>query len=326
MNKVFLAPIRIKLPTVFGMKSVNSWLLKGEENILIDCGEDTLECRAALTIGLKEHGLEISNIDRVVISHAHVDHIGMASWLATEHDISIWVSELVFPWAVDTEHCWQEREHYLGNQISHYLGEEGRQLFFHSYIDMMDKVMAVWRAVPREMVHVFSSEGPINFGTQTWQVLHLPGHAATQSGFYQAQNQWFISSDALLRLTPTPVIEPRKDGCDYRFPIVEMMNSLKRIKSLPIKHVYPGHYRAFDDPDLKIEEQIGRIEQRTFECHQLILGGNLQAVDLYRQMYPGKFYLPAFNMVLAYLDLLTERKQVTRVVENGQVYFKKIGH
>ena len=77
-------PIRIELPTMYGMKSVNAYLFLTPELTLIDCGEKTDASWDALQTALAKHGLAIKDIKRVIITHAHVDHIGMAHKISEE--------------------------------------------------------------------------------------------------------------------------------------------------------------------------------------------------------------------------------------------------
>jgi len=76
-------PIRIELPTIYGMKSVNAYLFLDPEPTLIDCGEKTDASWKALQSALAVYNLAVKDIKKVIITHAHVDHIGEAQ---NEHD------------------------------------------------------------------------------------------------------------------------------------------------------------------------------------------------------------------------------------------------
>ncbi len=103
-------PIRIELPTVFGMSTVNSYLFPGNEPTLIDTGEDNANALQALEDGLGTQGLVVEALAHVYIAHAHVDRIGMASSLAKRSGATVHVSNLVYDWAVQPERSWQIRK------------------------------------------------------------------------------------------------------------------------------------------------------------------------------------------------------------------------
>jgi len=103
----------ITLPCIFGMKTVNAFILKGDEVVLIDSGENTDESYAAMIAGLKSHQLEVTDIDRIVITHAHVDHIGMAQRVAEAANAKVWVSEKTHPYALDPTAQWGIRKNLI---------------------------------------------------------------------------------------------------------------------------------------------------------------------------------------------------------------------
>ena len=91
------------------MGTVNSYLVQGDRKSLIDCGEDTNESFEAMLSGLRSEGLSPTDIDDIFITHAHVDHIGMAERIAAKADCQVYVSDLVEPWALDLENNWDRR-------------------------------------------------------------------------------------------------------------------------------------------------------------------------------------------------------------------------
>ncbi len=316
-----MEPQRIILPTAFGMGGVNSWLIKGDEIVLIDCGEHDPESHRTLIAGLKEHKLTIADIDRVIITHAHVDHIGMAGWLAAEHGKEIWVSEKVAPWAVDPGEQWQLRKVFLQERMDFYIGAQAKFHFLAAFDSLMNGVHKVWHPIPIEHIRRFDSSGEFLIGGVRWLALYLPGHSATQTAFIHEDKGWLVSADALLRLIPTPVLELYNFSGSVSAPIVRLLESFHFLDSLMINRVYPGHFDIFDDAHDKLKEQITRLESRTDDCYSLISSGITDVFSLYNALYPGKFFLPAFNMTLAYIDLLLSRGRVIRIEEDEAVSF-----
>ena len=102
-NSSMTKPIRLELPTVFETMSVNSWLFIEPEPVLIDCGEKTDKTWDALNKHLHSHGLNISDISKVVITHGHLDHMGMANKICQHSNAEIWMNELIYDWAIDLE-------------------------------------------------------------------------------------------------------------------------------------------------------------------------------------------------------------------------------
>src|SRR6476469_3640338 len=75
-----LPPIhQLSLPTPFKVGPVNSYIVDTEPLTLVDCGPLTEEAWAALEAGLAAHGWRVQDIGRLIITHGHVDHWGLAA-------------------------------------------------------------------------------------------------------------------------------------------------------------------------------------------------------------------------------------------------------
>src|SRR6266576_5675308 len=76
--------VRISLPTPFYIGPVNVYLIPEEPLTLIDTGPKTKEAIEALRSGLRKAGFLVSDIRRIVLTHAHEDHCGLARSLRDE--------------------------------------------------------------------------------------------------------------------------------------------------------------------------------------------------------------------------------------------------
>src|SRR3954469_25417216 len=71
-------PLPIPLPLAH-VGSVNAWLLRGDPITLIDTGPRDDGALAALEAGLRAHGLRVEDIELVLATHHHLDHVGLAA-------------------------------------------------------------------------------------------------------------------------------------------------------------------------------------------------------------------------------------------------------
>jgi len=147
---------RIELPTMFGMKTVNAFLIKGDKITLIDAGENTTASMDKLKADLKSHGLKISDIEEVIITHAHVDHIGGAGGILKECDATLRVSDIVLPWAVDHQAMFAYREKVMTNTMTNLMPAAALQFFEAFYGDFKDKMKDVWTDVPQDRIETWS--------------------------------------------------------------------------------------------------------------------------------------------------------------------------
>src|SRR2546429_9333927 len=70
--------VPISLPTPFYIGPVNVYLIAEDPLTLIDTGPKTKEATEALREGLRSAGFLVSDIRRIVLTHAHEDHCGLA--------------------------------------------------------------------------------------------------------------------------------------------------------------------------------------------------------------------------------------------------------
>lgn len=300
------APIQLELPTPFAVGPVNAWLFVQPEVVLVDCGQDTPDCRAALWAGLAAHGVTPADIDRIIITHPHVDHVGLAGALVAAGARSVWVSDAAYGWIADHPASWQTRVDYIA-QIADTLGlpPEWRD----AYVAFMRAMPALWGTIPPAALRRYPIDGQLEFGGLTWDVLYMPGHTQTQTCFHAPATGWLLSADMLLARAPVPVIEPPLDGTtDNRVRgLPQFVASLAQLATRPITRVFPGHGAPFDNAAATIARQQQRIAARTAETLAHVAAGQQTLVELLAALYPDFPPAARFNalgMALGYLDLL----------------------
>lgn len=312
------APIHIELPTPFMVGPVNTFLLKEPEPILIDCGLNIAMTHDALTTGLAEHDLQLSDIKRIVITHAHVDHMGAANWICQHSDAEVWVSDLVYDWAADLKEKWEERVAFMEGIIAKTgLSAESQQ----GVLRYFRSVPELWDSVPVDRLRTFAIDDVLEMGGGHWEVLHLSGHATHQTGFWNAENGWLFSADCLLPRTPVPVIEFDQDDPTKRSLGLPLhIKSLEKLAELPVNCVYPGHGEPFGNHREVIFGQIGRIHKRKEQCYELVAAGLTTLPQLTDKMYghyPPAGRFTGLSTIVGYLDLLRAENRVTESEIDG---------
>ncbi len=318
-TKSYSSPIRIELPSVFGMKTVNSYLYLEPEPTLIDCGENTMVSWNTLQAGLAEHQLEVADIQKIIITHAHVDHIGMAGKISEYSGATVWISEYLREWVIHSE----EMQKVRFDTIIGTLEERGNSPLIERFRNYFNQFDSIWSVIPSNKIAVFPMEGELEFGGQTWQIIYAPGHCINQTCFYQAESKQLFSADMLLRITPTPVIDIGLERPYKRHKsIFQLLESYQKFAVMDIEVVYPGHYEIFYETEKLIERQLRRIEERKLECLKWIQEGVSDFFVLLLKLYGRQISMPATAMLVGYLDLLeAENRIVVLKTDNGLRYY-----
>lgn len=314
-------PIRIELPTNFGMKTVNAYLFKYPEPVLIDCGEKTPASWNTLQKALQLHGLKINDLSKVVITHAHVDHMGMAGEIARHSHASIWVSTLVSDWATQLDVMQQNRGQLIDKVIRKMLPEEPNP-FRIAFSKVFGDFQKFWDPIPENRLHIFDLEEKLDLGGNSWEVIYAPGHCINQTCFYQRESRQLLSADMLLAKTPTPVMDADPSAPQERVKsIFALLDSFERFAQLDINTVFPGHYEPFSNHRHLIRQQVRRIQLRKETCFSLIKDGNHDFSSLLAQLYNNRVFPPAFPMLVGYLDLLEAEGRIIAQEKAGKIQF-----
>ena len=318
-------PIRLELPTGFQFGTVNAYLFTDPKPVLVDTGLKSEASWAALQDGLAEYGLTVADLDQVIITHPHVDHCGQARRITEQSQAQIWIADLGQPWLLDLPTHFQQRADYY-RQV--YLP---RWAFSPAATELILKqlttLVEMCEAVPEERVKTFRVGDSLEMGGLLWQVLHAPGHANSQTCFYQADSRQLLAADMLLAKAPAPVLErPTSSDPSSQPPaLAQFLESLAMVEALEIDQVYPGHGEPFADYRTVIRRQRERIRQRLEECLGLIAAGDRTVAVLMAKMYPKKqLHLIGLWMLVGYLYLLEAEVRVgVQVKDREWHYFQK---
>ena len=310
-----IEPIRLELPTFEDM-SVNSWLFKGEENILIDCGERSTLSINALNNQLAQHGLRMEDISKVIITHAHYDHIGMAQYITQNSQATIWVSEMAHIWAVNLHEMLDRRSNAIDSSLAKYIETEQLSNFDEWSNEM---ILEFWQTVPEDRLEVFPMSGVLDINGVDWEIIYTPGHCLNQTCFYQRESGYLLSADMLLPIIPLPIMDAKREA---PFEAVKSLlmhyKSYDSLTALDIKKVFPGHMAAFENASEIIEKQKSRILSKKEKCMDLIDAGMNNFIELINNIYPNKVNMATALMVVGILEMLEEEGRIEVDIVNNK--------
>ena len=83
--------------------SVNAWLLRGDPLTLVDAGPRNDEALAALEAGLREHGVRLEDIELLIGTHHHLDHVGLFATVARRSGAQVAVVDALADYASEYE-------------------------------------------------------------------------------------------------------------------------------------------------------------------------------------------------------------------------------
>jgi glyoxylase-like metal-dependent hydrolase (beta-lactamase superfamily II) len=311
--------IPISVPTPFYIGPVNVYLIMEEPLTLIDTGPKTKEALEALKDGLRRARVRLADIKRIVLTHAHEDHCGLAKSLRDEaKEAEVFV------------HGWE-----TGHRVGRLAHEEHRSLLERAGVpgEEIAEMRRMYEGVRRyadaleDHEHAELSDGEeLKFERGALRVVHTPGHTPGSCSFLREADRTIIAGDCVLkRITPNPVLSPDPVDPTRRFhSLAEYLVSLARLRSLHPTLVYGGHGDAVEDYEELFHRYLRAINERQTEVVRLIPRAGATAWDISLELFPGSTDVHRFLAVsetVAHLDLAhSEGKLALEFGDGREVY------
>jgi glyoxylase-like metal-dependent hydrolase (beta-lactamase superfamily II) len=296
----------VKVPTPFPVGPITVYLgmAPGEPLTLIDTGPRTPRTRTALDDGLGRLGCAVRDLERIVITHAHADHFGLAAELRAESGAEV------------ATHHWNVEA------LADYAGDSQRRTAFFAELfrraAVPPQVLAAMYEATRAVRHFAAAvtvdrtlgEGDfLPLAGHSWRVLHTPGHAAGLICLYEPSGGALLSSDHLLAdISSNPVVEPPPPGQSERLRSLALYrDALQRVAALGVRRALPSHGPVIDDVAGLVAQRLAFHQRRLDRIMEALHAGAWTIWDVTQALFPGRSPLDTFlavSEVIGHLDVL----------------------
>lgn len=323
-----ITPIRVPIP--YPVQWVNSYYIRDTVPTLIDTGINGDEGLRAIESAVEGKGGSLRDVRRIILTHGHGDHIGLAGRIA---DIS-GAEVFVHPWdrtTILTAPGEPLRER--GERLRLFLVEGG--VPERMIEELMESILSRYSRVfgPLAAQTMIKGGEVFSFDDFELQVVHTPGHSPGSVCLFNASDGALFSGDALIEeITFNPATQTGEDGkrAGYR-SLTAYMDSLERIESMPVNEVFPGHGPSF----LNHRERIRRLRahhlNRSFEILRILGDRDASSspptgatrFELAKRLFPSAVGVELFHRLAAvhvHLEVLEEEGRVSRSGEVGEAH------
>lgn len=238
---------RLELDVEWEPGHVCAYLVEADEPVLIDAGVPGEDGREDMARALDEVGYGFGDVEHVVITHPHLDHVGTVPALLEEGDPTVYAPEGIGPF-YDVEGRLDDAERH-----ARLAGVSG---------GMLDQALERWRdglernrdSLPPDRIDRTIAGGDrVTIGPLDLEALHTPGHQLHHLCFFtEGDDPLLFSGDALVSTFRARIYQVGFG--DGMFGAVSAYyDSYDRLRDRTATRVYPGHGPEFDDYDAAIE-------------------------------------------------------------------------
>lgn len=313
---------RIEIPTPFHIGSMNSYLFygsgSGSDVTLLDPGPATKAAYETVSAHLEGTGYEVADVDRILVTHPHMDHFGLADHLASAADADVFAH----PNAIEP----------LADPSAHLARE---QAFFEPFLTSMgvpSESVGTMIELPepyttfREPVTVdreLTDGDVVDVGTELTAV-HTPGHAPGSICFVDPEDGTTFTGDHVLsEISPNPLLTLEPGTTDTRTrSLPTYLDSLERLLELDVDLArgYGGHRGTIADVGARSAEIIDHHREREESFADLLeQNGPMTAYELLQERFPdlpATELFPGMSEVIGHLDLLEDDGRVEILESN----------
>jgi glyoxylase-like metal-dependent hydrolase (beta-lactamase superfamily II) len=252
---------------VHGIDTVNVYALADGDRVrLVDCGvwrsdpaDDGLR---ALQIGLETAGYALRDVSRIIVTHAHIDHYGLAGRIMEVSGAPLFMHALTDLDCEKYRHPDTAVARRRDTYADHGLPEADLDTVPHGLTDWLPYLHSVVEASTR-----LKGGERLRIGGRDWEIVHTPGHSVGHICLWSPTLGLLLSGDHLLPGVTPPVTFERGFDAD---PLRSYMDSLARIAVLDPGLVLPGHGRPFGDCIRRIDAIVRNKMRRLTTIRELI--------------------------------------------------------
>lgn len=311
---------RISLSTPFAIGPVNCWLIDDDPLTLFDAGPNAEGAIEELERGLAAHGRAVEDLGRIVVSHQHLDHFGLAGQLAERSGAEVCALGELAPWLADFERAMAHDDAW----VEAIMTPHGVPADVRRAQCAINASFRAWGASATVTRPLRDGEA-LRFAGRTLRVLQVPGHSQSDIALHDEERGLLIGGDLLLAHTPTKAVLTRPlsgsaDGARPQ-PLADYVASLAAVRELELDVVLPGHGEPFDEHAALIDERRDVLARHGDAIHDLLAAGPMTAYELAHAIWENVAVAHAFvrvSDVLGHLDLLVGDGRVREHADHGE--------
>jgi len=304
---------RIAIPTPFAVGRVNVYLIEDEPLTLVDAGPNSGTSFDELQRGISALGHRLEDIALVILTHQHIDHLGLVSLVAAHSGAEVAAIDVAVPFVENFSAEAQADDDFAREtMLRHGIPED-----VVSALSSVSQAFRAWGA-RADVTRVLRDGEEMGFRDRTLQVHHRPGHSPTDTVFHDRDRRILIAADHLLgHISSNPLITRPPEGSSERpQALVTYLKSLKATREMDVELVLPGHGDPVTDHRRLIDDRFALHRRRAGKIERLLAERPRSAYEVAQALWGNIAVTQAYltlSEVLGHVDLLLNDGRVREI-------------
>jgi glyoxylase-like metal-dependent hydrolase (beta-lactamase superfamily II) len=314
-------PVAIPLPLA-RVGSVNAWLLPGDPVTLIDTGPREDGAVAALEAGLWREGLRLEDVELLLATHHHLDHVGLAATIQRRSGATVAVLDRMADYAAGYSAEVEEDRRFARALMTHHGVPDQLVADSEELWDYIRESTEDFRADVR-----LADGDRVRAGGRDLRVVARPGHSTTDTLFVDDGDRIAFAGDHLLATisSNTEICSPGRAQDGRARSRLRYLESLARTQAMPLSTLFTGHGAPVTEHERLVDARLREHRRRCERIVALLHDGPRTAFEIARGLWPERTVLTQPLLVVwevvGNLELLLAAGTVAeRVGERGSVF------
>lgn len=318
-------PVLLPLPTPFATRTVNCWLVEGSPLTLVDPGPDWDETAIELDAALRMRGLKVDDVEQVVLTHQHLDHVGLAYQVKERSGATVVGHRLLRDFLLDLPESMRLEDDYQADVMRlHGVPEERIQELYA--VSELHRRYGGSVSVDR----LLGDGDVVSLGGRDHRVHYRSGHSPADTIFVDEHARVAIVGDHLIgKISSNPVVhrplDRPADVRNRRRALAAYLESLRATAELDLVLLLPGHGNPVEEGHRAlVAERLDFHERRKDRISGALADGPLTAHGIALKLWGGVAARESFltlSETLGHLDLLETEGRVRQQEEDGLVRY-----
>ena len=315
---------RLAIPTPFAVGRVNVYLIEDEPLTLVDAGPNSGTSFDELQRGIEGLGHALEDIDLVILTHQHIDHLGLVSLVSARSGAEVAAIDAAVPFVENFSAENQADDEFASEvMLRHGIPED--------VVAALQSVSLAFRAwgARADVTRPLRDGEPLALRDRTLHVHHRPGHSPSDTVFHDRERRMLIAADHLLaHVSSNPLLTRPRDGSGERpQALVQYLDSLAATREMDVDLVLPGHGDPITDHRGLIDQRFALHRRRADKIHRLIEERPRSAYEIAQALWGNIAVTQAYltlSEVLGHLDLLLGEGRVREVERDRSIVFEAL--